>query len=391
MVISLSQRFVLPKLRKLEISIYRRIVAKARGIEGALTLLGGDPDFKTPRHIIDAALKALEEGWTHYPPMGGMPDLKEALATHHSRYGTDWEPADEVIVFPGSTPALYISFVGTMNRGDEVILFEPYYMEYIPIIKYLDLKIIPVHLKEEKRYHMDVEELRKKVTPKTRMIILCSPNNPTGTVFTEEELVYISEIAEENDLLILSDEIYDQFVYDEKKHRSIAALPGMRERTIIVMSFSKTFAMTGWRLGSIMADEPITSALRRIPIGGRPATFIQKAAVAALKGPWEPVEEFRREYKRRRDYLVKRLNEIEGVNCVSPEGAFYLFPNFEAIGQKSIEFCEGLLEEQKLATVPGIAFGTTGEYHIRIPLVKPIEYLAKCAEAMENYIKKHMR
>lgn len=374
----------------MEVPLYRKMIAKARGVKGALTILGGDPDFETPKHVRDAALTAMNEGWTHYPVMGGMPDLKEALASYHSRYGTDWDSTDEVIVFPGSTPALYISFVGTLNRGDEVILFEPYYMGYTPLIDYLDLNVIPVHLKEEKRYHIDKEELQGRVTSKTKMIVLCSPNNPTGTVFTEEELEGIAELAEENDLLVISDEIYDQFIYDERKHHSIAALPGMRERTIVIMSFSKTFAMTGWRLGSIMADESITSSLRRIPIGGRPATFIQKAGVAALTGPWEPVEEFRREYRLRRDHLVKRLNEIEGINCISPEGAFYLFPNFEAVGQKSIEFCEGLLEEQKLATVPGIAFGATGEYHIRIPLVKSIDYLNKCADAMENYVMKHM-
>ena len=370
-------------------SLYRKMIAKARGVEGALTLLAGDPDFETPKHIRDAALKALDEGWTHYPSMGGMPDLKEALANYHSRYGTDWDPTSEVYVTPGSTPALFIGFVGTLNRGDEVILFEPYYMSYTPLLEYLGLKMITVPLKEEKLYHFDVEELQDSVTSKTRMILTCTPNNPTGTVFTREELAGIAELAKENDLLVISDEIYDQFIWDGREHHSIAALPGMRERTIVVTSFSKTFAMTGWRLGSLMADESITSMLRRIPLGGRPATFIQKAGLAALTGPWEPVEEFRREYLWRRDYLVERLNEIEGISCESPEGAFYLFPNFEAIGQSSIEFCEGLLEEEKLATVPGIAFGASGEYHIRIPLVKPVDYLSKCADAIDNYAKKH--
>ena len=370
-------------------SLYRKMIAKARGVEGALTLLAGDPDFETPKHIRDAALKALDEGWTHYPSMGGMPDLKEALANYHSRYGTDWDPASEVYVTPGSTPALFIGFVGTLNRGDEVILFEPYYMSYTPLLEYLGLKMITAPLKEEKLYHFDVEELKESVTSKTRMILICTPNNPTGTVFTSEELAGIAELAKENDLLVISDEIYDQFIWDGRKHHSIAALPGMRERTIVVTSFSKTFAMTGWRLGSLMADKSITSMLRRIPLGGRPATFIQKAGLAALTGPWEPVEEFRREYVRRRDFLVERLNEIEGISCESPEGAFYLFPNFEAIGQRSIKFCEGLLEEEKLATVPGIAFGASGEYHIRIPLVKPIDYLSKCADVIDNYAKKH--
>jgi len=306
-----------------------------------------------------------------------MPDLKEALANYHGRYGTDWDPAEEVIVTPGSTPALFMSFLGTLNRGDEVVFFEPYYMGYYPLIDYLDLRAIPVTLKEERRFHFEMEALSGRITPRTRMIVLCSPNNQTGTVFTGEELAGIAELAIENDLFVLSDEIYDQFVWDGLRHHSIAALPGMRERTIIIMSFSKTFAMTGWRLGSIMGDRSLIRGLRKVPIGGRPATFIQKAGVAALTGPWGPVEEFRVEYRRRRDYLVKRLNEIEGMSCVSPEGAFYAFPNLEATGQRSIEFCEGLLRERKVAIVPGVAFGDAGEYHVRIPLVKPIESLER--------------
>ena len=362
-------------------------MVEARGKKDLLTLLAGDPDFETPKHIRDTAIKAIEEGWSHYPPERGIPEFREALVNYHSRYGTDWNPVNEVIATAGSSLALYMTFVGSLNRGDEILLFEPYYVGYTRLMDYLDLKVVSVHLKEEKRYHFDVEELFQKVTPKTRAIILCSPNNPTGTVFNKYELSKISEVAKENDLLVISDEIYDQFIYDPgMKHLSIAALPGMRERTIVIMSFSKTFAMAGWRLGSIMADESIISLFRRIPTWSRPATFIQKAGVAALTGPWGPIKEFKREYQRRRDHFVKRLNEIEKIRCISPEGAFYVFPNFEATGKKSVEFCGGLIEEQKLMTTPGIAFGDTGEYHMRMPLVKPIEYLDQCATAIEDYV-----
>jgi len=384
-VINLSQRFTLPYLRELDVPLYREFIAKIRGVEGVKTLLGGDPDFETPQHIRDAAVEALEEGWTHYPPMGGMPELKEALAEYHSRYGTDWSD-EEVIVTPGSTPALFLSFVGTLSRGEEVLLFEPYYMGYKPLIEYLGLKVVSTPLEESSCYHPDLDAMEEAISEDTRMLVICSPNNPTGTVFDEDELKRIAEIVRERDLLVLSDEIYDQFVYDGE-HHSIASLPGMRERTIVIMSFSKTFSMTGWRLGTLMADEGITSSLRRIPIGGRPASFIQRAGIAALTGPWDPVKKFKHEYNRRRDHLVKRLNEIDGIECATPEGAFYVFPRFESVGQTSIEFCEGLLEEQKLATVPGIAFGDAGEYHMRIPLVKPPEYLEECAEAIENYVK----
>jgi len=384
-VIKLSQRFTLPYLRDIDVPLYRKFIGKIRGVEGVKTLLGGDPDFETPQHIRDAAVEALEEGWTHYPPMGGMPELKGALADYHGRYGTDWSD-DEVIVTPGSTPALFLSFVGTLSRGEEVLLSEPYYMGYKPLIEYLGLNVVSTPLEESRCYHPDLDAMEEAISEDTRMIVICSPNNPTGTVFDEEELKRIAEIAQERNLLVLSDEIYDQFVYDGD-HHSIASLPGMRERTIVIMSFSKTFSMTGWRLGTLMADEGIISSLSRIPIGGRPATFIQRAGIAALTGPWDPVEEFKHEYNSRRDHLVKRLNEIDGIECTTPEGAFYVFPSFESIGQRSIEFCEGLLEEQKLATVPGIAFGDAGEYHMRIPLVKPTEYLDECAEAIENYVK----
>jgi aminotransferase len=382
----MSERFVLPYLRFIDPPLYRRIIEKASTIEGVMTLLGGDPDFDTPAHIRNAAVQAIEEGWTHYPPMGGMADLKGAIAEYHTRYGTDWSGDEEVVVTPGSTPSLFLSFVGTLDRGDEIILFEPYYMGYKPVIDYMDLKFSSVNLEEDIGFHFDLEDLKEKVSDKTKMIVICSPNNPTGTVFSKGELDGIADIAQDEDLLVLSDEIYEQFVFDDNEHYSIASFPGMRERTIVILSFSKTFAMTGWRLGTLLADKGIVRSFRRIPIGGRPATFIQKAGVAALKGPWGEVDEFREEYKRRRDFMVERLNNIPGIECQSPEGAFYLFPTFEEVGEKSIEFCEGLLNEQKLATVPGIEFGEKGEYHMRIPLIRPIEYLSKCSEAIENYV-----
>ena len=367
--------------------MYWNLIEKSKRIKGVMTLLGGDPDFNTPKHIRDAATKALEDGWTHYPSIGGISELKEALAKYHKRYGTNWNSSDEVIVTAGALPALYLSLLGTLSRGDEVVLFEPFYMGYKPLIDYLGCTGITVKLREEKGYHFEMEELYESVTSKTRMILICSPNNPTGTVFTEKELSGIAELAQEKDLFILSDEIYDQFIWDDLKHHSIASQSGMKEKTLVITSFSKTFSMTGWRLGSIMADKSIISSLRKIPLGGRPATFIQKAGVAALKGPWDPIIEFRREYNKRKKYLSKRLNEIEGISCTNPEGAFYLFPNLKATGQKAVDLCEGLLEKQKFATVPGTEFGDAGEYHVRLPLVKPIEYLTKCADAMEDYIK----
>ncbi len=382
------RRFGDPRLWEIETPVYRRFLAKVRKMEGVMSLLAGDPDFETPKHIREAAIKAIEEGWTHYPTWDGYLDLRAALAEYHSQYGTDWDPESEVRIFSGSTPALFTCFVALLQRGDGIIVFEPYYMGYSPMFSYLDLKLSPVTLKEERRFHPDIEELKEAIKPETKMIIVCSPNNPTGTVYNEEELKAIRDLAVDHDLLVLSDEIYDQFIY-EGRHISIASMPDMRERTIVILSFSKTFAMTGWRLGAVLADKEVLSLIKKVPIGGRPAAFIQKAGLAALKGPWEDVERFREEYRKRRDFLAKELNDIDGVSCALPEGAFYLFPNISDICEDSVKFCEGLLKEERVAVYPGIAYGKTGEGHVRIALVKPIEELKRCAEAFRNYAERH--
>jgi aspartate/methionine/tyrosine aminotransferase len=245
---------------------------------------------------------------------------------------------------------------------------------------------VPVYLQEQNSFHFEPEELKQKISSDTKMIIICSPNNPTGTVFSKDELRLIADLSKEYNLLVLSDEIYDQFVYDGNEHHSIAAISDMMERTMVIMSFSKTFAMTGWRLGTLLAEKTLMASLRRIPVGGRPATFIQMAGVAALKGSRGPVEQFRCEYQRRRNAVVKMLNQVEGFSCQKPEGAFYLFPTFKDLGKTSLEFCEGLLDEQKVAIVPGTEFGKAGEYHMRLPLVNSLQYLETCVKGIESYV-----
>ena len=382
------RRFGDPRLWEIETPVYRRFLAKVRRMEGVMSLLAGDPDFETPKHIREAAIKAIEEGWTHYPAWDGYIDLRTALAEYHSQYGTDWDPESEVRLFSGSTPALFTCFVALLQRGDGIIVFEPYYMGYSPVFNYLNLKLSPVALREERRFHPDIEELKEAIKPETKMIVICSPNNPTGTVYNEKELKAIRDLAVDHDLLVLSDEIYDQFIY-EGRHISIASMPDMRERTVVILSFSKTFAMTGWRLGAVLADREVLGLIKKVPIGGRPAAFIQKAGLAALKGPWEDVKRFREEYRKRRDFLAKELNDIDGVSCALPEGAFYLFPNISDVCEDSVEFCEGLLREERVAVYPGIAYGKAGEGHVRIALVKPIEELKRCAEAFRNYAERH--
>ena len=382
-----NERFIEKRLGKMQSKPVGRLGSIASKLDGFIKVAFGDPDFDTPKHIRDAAVEALNEGWTHYPPSRGTLELREAISEYHSKYGTNWDPASEVIVTSGSGTALYVALAGILDPGDEIIIPEPYYVNYKKILEYLGAKLVAVPLHEETNFHPDMDSLKESITNKTKMILICTPNNPTGTVWTEDELGEIAELAIKKDLLVLSDEIYNEFIWDGLEHSSISKLTGMRERTIICMSFSKTFAMTGWRMGYIMADKSICSKLANIPIDYRPANFIQKAGVAALKGPWTQVEEMAKEYDRRRLYLGQRLDAIDGIECKLPEGAFYLFPKIEGTGMTSVEFCENLLSEEKVYAYPGIAFGELGEYHIRISLIQPLENLVKVADAFENLVK----
>lgn len=369
---------------------HQSVTALAGKMQGVLNLGSGDPDFDTPKHIRDAAVTALEGGMTHYPPTSGIADLRSALAEYHGKYGINWK-SSEVVVTVGSGSALYVAMAGVINPGDEVILLEPYFMGYRNPISFLGASLVPVPLDEDTNWHIDLEVLKDAVTPKTKIILVCSPNNPSGTVFTKKELQGIAEVAIDNKTLVLSDEVYNEFVWDDNKHQSIAAIPGMRENTIVCGSFSKTWAMTGWRLGYVIADQSMSSHLSKIPVGYRPTAFVQQAGYQAVKGPWGPVEEMLEEYDRRRKHSVARLNEIDGIECQMPEGAFYVFPNVEAIEPKSEKFCEELLKEEKVLVLPGTTFGHSGESHIRIPLIQPVEVMEKAYSAIESYANRKLK
>ena len=383
----MTENFIETRLASMKTRPHAKVVAMASEMEGVMNLGGGDPDFDTPIHIRDAAIKALNEGKTHYPPNQGLADLRKAVVEYHGKDNVDWA-ASEATITAGSGVSLFVSIAGTVNPGEEVVLLEPYFLDYSNIVEYVGAREAGVALDEKRGYRLDAEALKEKMTQKTKMIVLCNPNNPSGTVFTETELKEIADIAIDNDILILSDEVYREFVWDGRKHVSIASIPGMKERTIMCSSFSKTFAMTGWRLGYVLADEAITKRLQKIPIGYRTNTFTQIAGVSAMKGPREAVEKMIKEFDRRRRFMAPRLEEIEGIRCHEPEGAFYLFPNIEDIGVKSEPFCESLLKETKLLVRPGTAFGKSGEHHMRIPLIKPINTLEEIAVKIEDHTKK---
>ena len=381
------ERFIEKRLASMKVRSHARVVAMAKGIDGVINLGGGDPDFDTPSHITDALQKAIAEGNTHYPPPSGIPELRTAIAEYHSKYGVDWEAGD-VTVTAGSGVSLFASTAGTVNPGEEVVLLEPYFMAYSNLVEYVGARDMGVPLDRDGGYRLDIEALKERVTEKTKMIVLCNPNNPSGTVFTEEELKGIADLAIDEDLLVLSDEVYCEFLWDGRDHTTIASLPGMREMTIISSSFSKTFAMTGWRLGYFIAEKSLASRIRKIPLGYRTNTFVQEAGVAAMRGSWESVNAMADEYDRRRRYMVPRLSEIEGIDCHNPDGAFYLFPNIRGLGMGSEEFCESLLKEKKILARPGTAFGVTGEGHMRIPLIKPVEVLEEIAQSIEDHARK---
>ena len=383
----MTENFIEKRLASMKTRPHAKVVAMASEMEGVMNLGGGDPDFDTPIHIRDAAIKALNEGKTHYPPNQGLADLRKAVAEYHAKDNVDWT-ASEATITAGSGVSLFVSMAGTVNPGEEVVLLEPYFLDYSNIVEYVGAREAGVALDEKRGYRLDAEALKEKMTQKTKMIVLCNPNNPSGTVFTETELKEIADIAIDNDILILSDEVYREFVWDGRKHVSIASIPGMKERTIMCSSFSKTFAMTGWRLGYVLADEAITKRLQKIPIGYRTNTFTQIAGVSAMKGPRDSVEKMIKEFDRRRRFMAPRLEEIDGIRCHEPEGAFYLFPNIEDIGVKSEPFCESLLKETKLLVRPGTAFGKSGEHHMRIPLIKPINTLEEIAVKIEDHTKK---
>jgi aspartate/methionine/tyrosine aminotransferase len=344
-----------------------------QGMTDVINLSSGDPGFSTPDHIVKAALSALQEGETHYTMTNGIFELRREISKYYNKFGVNADPESEVIVSPGSQQALYLLLASVLDTQDEVLIANPSYTVYSPLIKYLKAKPIFFSL---------------KVSSKTKAILICSPNNPTGTVLNISDLEAVAHIAEEYNLLVISDEIYNEFIWNGK-HKSIAAFPNMKERSIIISSFSKTFAMTGWRLGYLIAPKLLTTMM--LGLQGNmvlcPASFVQKAGVAALNGPWGPVQEMAKEYEKRVKIVSKRLNEMNGVSCAMPEGAFYAWVDISEHNSSSLSFCYDLLEKQKVVTVAGIHFGSAGEGYIRLALVSPIDTLSKAMDRIETYVK----
>ncbi len=370
------------------------VLVKARALEAqgrdVVHLEIGEPDFDTPQNIRDAACRAINSGYTHYGPAQGLPELREAIAEYISESrGMEVSPG-EVAVTPGAKPIMFFGILACVDEGDEVIYPNPAFPIYESVINFVGAKPVPVPLKEEVDFRFDLDALRDSVSDKTRMIIINSPQNPTGGFLLKSDLEAIAELAIKHDIIVMSDEVYSQIIYDEAKHESIAALPGMKERTIIIEGHSKTYAMTGWRLGYGVTTADLAEQIAKLMVNSNSCTaaMVQMAGLEALRGPQDETKKMVAELKRRRDVIVNGLNAIEGITCKNPLGAFYVFPNVTAMPMSSDEFAEHLLQEYAVATLSGTAFGEYGDGYLRLSYAGSMESIKKGLERIAEAVAK---
>jgi len=379
------------RLKNIKPSGIRRFFSLAKELPNVIDLTIGEPDFVPPKHALKGCWKALREGKTHYTPTNGLPELREAIAEKmREEYGLKYDSNSEVLVTVGGTEALFLALFGLVNPGDEVLVPNPGFVCYEPDVCLADG--VPVHfpLLESAEFKPRVSDVMSLVTEKSRVIILNFPNNPTGSALSYDETAALAEVAVKRDLLVISDEVYERIVYDDTKHHCLATLPGMRERTLIVNSFSKTYAMTGLRIGFVCGPEELISPLWLVHqfTVACVNSASQYAALVALKGQQKFVKDMVREFDRRRRLVYKRLNEIDGFKCVLPKGAFYAFPNIKGFKVSSEKFAEFILKEAKVAVVPGSVFGSYGEGYIRISYATAYEPLEAALNRIERAVKK---
>ena len=353
-----------------------------------ISLTVGEPDFVTPWHIRVAAMESLQKGKTYYTSNSGTLELRQEIASYQNRrYSLTYDPKDEIIVTVGGSEAIDLAMRACINPGDEVIVPQPAFVCYGPIASLAGGVPVIISTKEENKFKLTAEELKAAITPKTKLLVLPYPNNPTGAIMTREDLEPIAEILRGTGIIVLSDEIYSELTYG-REHVSIANLADMRESTIIACGFSKAYAMTGWRMGYTLAPREITKQMLKIhqyAIMCAP-TMSQFAAMEAMKNGDEDVAMMRNEYNRRRRYIVGGLREL-GIECFDPEGAFYVYPNISKFGMTSEQFCERLIDEASVAIVPGTAFGDCGEGFARISYAYSVEHIAKALERIDHFIR----
>ena len=352
----------------LPISAIRVINERASKIPGVIHLEVGEPDLPTPKHVADAAERAIEDGFTHYTPSAGIIELREAISKKLARdNGLGYDAGTEIVVTNGANSALSLSLLAIIDPGSDIMIPDPGWANYEPLVKLVRANPIRYPLKEENCFTPKIDDIARLVTSRTRAIVINSPNNPTGGVMEKEDLELVAEFAKRKDIYVISDEVYEKILYDGAKHHSIASIDGMRDRTITVNAFSKTYCMTGWRLGYLAATKEIASAIVRLNSCANTccSSISQAACLAALNGSQDCVDRMVDQFKKRRDSFVKGLNEIAGFSCVKPRGAFYAFASTKMINPSSFDLCLKILEEAKVATIPGVSFGPMGEGYLR--------------------------
>jgi len=358
------------------------VLAKARALEATgrniVHLEIGQPDFPTPEHVREAGKKAIDDGWTGYGPTAGFPDFRDAIAAYISRTRNIAVSGSNVVVVPGGKPIMYFSMLALLEPGHEVIYPNPGFPIYESVINYIGATAVPMPLIESRGFSFDLDEFERKLSPRTRMVVLNSPANPTGGVIPREDLKRIADLLRERDVIILSDEIYSRIVYG-KAPESITQFPGMLEKTIILDGFSKTYSMTGWRLGYGVMPQPLAVAVERLMVNSNSCTasFTQRAGLAALQGPQDAVDVMVKEFQRRRDFIVSGLNDIPGFSCTVPDGAFYVFPNVSGTGMPSRELADQLLNEAGVACLSGTAFGSYGEGYLRFSYANSLDNISE--------------
>jgi aspartate aminotransferase len=379
------------RMERIGVETAFEVLVKARALEAqgrsVVHLELGEPDFATPRHIVEAAKKALDDNWTHYGPTQGYPDLREAIAQHVSETRGIRVGAENVSVVPGGKPIIFFPMLALIEPGDEVIYPNPGFPIYESMICFLGGRPMPVPLIEERGFSFDLDVFRDSLSDKTRLVILNSPHNPTGGLIPAEDIRAIAEMVADRDLIVLSDEIYSRIYYDEPPV-SIASLPGMLEKTIILDGFSKTYAMTGWRIGYGVMPEWLVAAVNKLMVNSNSCTasFTQRAALAALTGPQDEVDRMVAEFRRRRDAFCDGLNSLPGFRCARPRGAFYAFPNIRGTGLGSKELADRLLHEAGVAGLSGSSFGAYGEGYLRLSYANSLENLLEAVERIRRWL-----
>jgi aspartate/methionine/tyrosine aminotransferase len=371
------------------------VLVKAKALEAQgrdiVHLEIGEPDFDTPRNIIDAAVDALHKGFTHYGPSAGLMELREVIAQHVSETRGVNVASDEVVVVPGGKPIIFFSILALAEQGDEVIYPNPGFPIYESMINYVGAEAVPIRLREELDFRLDVDELANLINDRTKLIILNSPQNPTGGMLEKKDIERIAAAIGDRNIMVLSDEIYSRLIF-EGEHHSIMSLDGMKERTILLDGFSKTYAMTGWRMGYGVMRADLATHIARLMTNSSSCTasFSQIAGIEALCGPQDSVDTMRAEFKRRRDMMVGGLNKIKGFSCRLPHGAFYVFPNITKTGWPSKKLADALLDDAGVAGLSGTAFGDFGEGYLRFSVANSIDNIEKALDRVDAWTKKNL-